>query len=73
MDIGLAAAHLGSLGVQLNCNVLLYDYSGYGLSTGIVREANLYADIQAAWDFLTIQYVRVCVPTVSGIRPTQLK
>lgn len=34
-------------------NVLAYDYSGYGLSTGRPSERAAYADIEAAYDYLT--------------------
>lgn len=34
----------------LGLNVLLFDYRGYGQSTGRAREAGLYLDAEAAWD-----------------------
>ncbi|HEX6036498.1 alpha/beta hydrolase [Longimicrobium sp.] len=34
-------------------NVLAYDYSGYGLSTGRPSERAAYADVEAAYDYLT--------------------
>lgn len=34
-------------------DVLAYDYSGYGLSTGRASERAAYADIDAAYDYLT--------------------
>ena len=34
-------------------NVLAYDYSGYGLSTGRPSERAAYADAEAAYDYLT--------------------
>lgn len=34
-------------------NVLAYDYGGYGLSTGRPSERGAYADINAAYDYLT--------------------
>ncbi|HOK90103.1 MAG TPA: alpha/beta fold hydrolase [Candidatus Hydrogenedentes bacterium] len=34
-------------------SVLLYDYGGYGRSTGKPSESRCYADIRAAWDYLT--------------------
>ncbi len=37
---------------DLGLNVLLYDYRGYGKSQGTPSEAGLYADAQAAYDFL---------------------
>src|SRR5436190_2902932 len=38
---------------ELNCSVLIYDYPGYGRSTGKVSEQTCYAAAQAAWDWLT--------------------
>lgn len=38
---------------ELGFNVLLYDYRGYGQSTGKPSEANTYEDIQTAWHWLT--------------------
>lgn len=35
-----------------NINILLFDYRGYGRSTGIPSEAGLYADAQAVYDFV---------------------
>ncbi len=37
----------------LGLNVLLFDYRGYGKSGGRPREAGLYRDAEAAWDYLT--------------------
>lgn len=39
----------------LQVNVLAYEYSGYGKSEGTVSEDNCYADIRAAYDYLTTQ------------------
>jgi fermentation-respiration switch protein FrsA (DUF1100 family) len=38
---------------DLGLNVLLYDYGGYGQSTGSPSEKRCYADIRAMWDWLT--------------------
>jgi len=38
---------------DLGLSVLLYDYGGYGLSTGAPSEKRCYADIRAMWDWLT--------------------
>jgi fermentation-respiration switch protein FrsA (DUF1100 family) len=38
---------------ELNCSVLIYDYPGYGRSTGKASEETCYAAAQAAWDWLT--------------------
>jgi fermentation-respiration switch protein FrsA (DUF1100 family) len=37
---------------DLGCNVLLYDYGGYGRSTGKPSEKRCYADVRAMWDYL---------------------
>ena len=39
--------------VKLPVNVLIIDYRGYGKSEGSPSEEGLYADAQAAWDYLT--------------------
>ncbi len=38
---------------ELDLNVLIYDYRGYGKSEGRPDEAGTYRDAQAAWNFLT--------------------
>lgn len=53
-DIGhlrpfIQAYHLHGFGM------LAYDYRGYGLSEGTPSEQNTYADIEAAWRYLTEQ------------------
>eukprot|EP00053_Salpingoeca_punica_P004463 m.49244 g.49244 ORF g.49244 m.49244 type:complete len:297 (-) comp12804_c0_seq1:360-1250(-) len=52
VDLGQIAIFLASLGQQLQCDIFALDYSGYGISTGAPREANLYADIDAAFGTL---------------------
>lgn len=37
---------------ELGLNVLMYDYRGYGKSTGKPSEAGLYRDVEAAWRWL---------------------
>jgi hypothetical protein len=37
---------------SLGFSVLLYDYGGYGQSTGKPSERRVYADVQAMWDYL---------------------
>ncbi|KAI4369913.1 hypothetical protein MLD38_018307 [Melastoma candidum] len=44
------------LKVNLRVNVMGYDYSGYGASTGKPSESNTYADIEAVYDFLETEY-----------------
>jgi hypothetical protein len=43
---------LSGLSVALAMNVLAYDYSGFGYSEGRKSEANCYADIDAAVEYL---------------------
>jgi fermentation-respiration switch protein FrsA (DUF1100 family) len=38
---------------ELKCSVLIYDYPGFGRSTGKATEQTCYAAGQAAWDWLT--------------------
>ena len=38
---------------SLGFSVLLYDYGGYGMSTGRPSEARTHADVHAMWDWLT--------------------
>lgn len=40
------------LAERLNVNICAYDYSGYGLSSGIASEKNVYADIDAVFLYL---------------------
>lgn len=39
--------------VEWGCNVLLFDYRGYGQSQGSPNEKGTYADAHGAWRFLT--------------------
>jgi uncharacterized protein len=39
--------------VWLGFDVLIYDYGGYGKSDGAPSEQRCFADIRAAWDFVT--------------------
>lgn len=39
--------------LDLGFSVLVYDYGGYGLSTGAPSEQRCYADIRAMWEWLT--------------------
>ncbi|CRG98109.1 alpha/beta hydrolase, putative [Plasmodium gallinaceum] len=38
---------------RLKLNMFAYDYSGYGQSTGIPTETNIYNDVEAAYNYLT--------------------
>lgn len=48
-DIGRMKNYLIELATQINVSVIIYEYSGYGLSTGKPSEENLNADIRAAY------------------------
>jgi fermentation-respiration switch protein FrsA (DUF1100 family) len=50
-DLGGLLARLRAIGV----NVLAYDYEGYGASEGAASEARVYADIDAAYTYLTTE------------------
>lgn len=51
-DLGQMHDLYVELSNMLRVNLLGYDYSGYGASTGKPSEANTYADIEAAFDCL---------------------
>jgi len=51
-DLGLVYEHLKTLSEVLQVNVLGYEYTGYGQSTGTPSEADCYADIAAAFSWL---------------------
>jgi len=56
VDLGAISSFYMGLGSNINCNIFSYDYSGYGASSGRPSEKNLYADIEAAWNFLRTKY-----------------
>eukprot|EP00743_Colponemidia_sp_Colp-15_P008003 GILK01008668.1.p1 GENE.GILK01008668.1~~GILK01008668.1.p1 ORF type:complete len:309 (-),score=25.00 GILK01008668.1:149-1075(-) len=62
-DIGIMTAHLIDFAIQLNVNVFMYEYTGYGLSTGTPSEKDTYADIRAAYSYVT---------TELGLPPSQI-
>lgn len=51
IDLGHAHRICVSLSVALKCDVVSYDYSGYGHSGGKPSEKNIYEDIKAAWEY----------------------
>ncbi|XAR65327.1 hypothetical protein NMG60_11009412 [Bertholletia excelsa] len=55
-DIGHMFKFYVQLSDQLSVNVMGYDYSGYGLSTGEPSEQATYADIEAAYTCLKENY-----------------
>ncbi|XP_057698311.1 alpha/beta hydrolase domain-containing protein 17A [Corythoichthys intestinalis] len=56
VDLGQMSSFYIGLGSRIDCNILSYDYSGYGVSGGRPSEKNLYADIDAAWHTLRTRY-----------------
>ncbi|XP_004489539.1 uncharacterized protein [Cicer arietinum] len=55
-DLGQMFELFVELSNRLRLNVMGYDYSGYGQSTGKPTEYNTYADIEAAYKCLKEQY-----------------
>jgi fermentation-respiration switch protein FrsA (DUF1100 family) len=56
-------AHLLDMACSNGWGMLLFDYRGYGKSSGAPEESGLYLDAQAAWDWLTAE---------RGIRPARI-
>ncbi|GLJ36766.1 hypothetical protein SUGI_0740590 [Cryptomeria japonica] len=55
-DLGQMYELFVELSLHLRVNLMGYDYSGYGQSTGKPSEHNTYADIEAAYKCLEEQY-----------------
>ncbi|KAL2933301.1 Alpha/beta hydrolase domain-containing protein 17C [Bienertia sinuspersici] len=55
-DIGQMYELFIELSIHLKVNIMGYDYSGYGQSTGKPTENNTYADIEAAYKCLEESY-----------------
>ncbi|KAF3683990.1 Alpha/beta hydrolase domain-containing protein 17B [Capsicum annuum] len=55
-DLGQMYELFIELSIHLRVNILGYDYSGYGQSTGKPSEQNTYADIEAAYKCLEENY-----------------
>ncbi|KAF8789052.1 alpha/beta hydrolase domain-containing protein 17C-like [Argiope bruennichi] len=51
VDVGLIHRLCVDLSQMTGCDVVTYDYSGYGQSSGKPSERNMFADIKAAWDY----------------------
>lgn len=52
-DLGMIYDWFNDLARVLRCNIMAYDYTGYGKSNGTPAEDNCYADIDAAYTYLT--------------------
>ncbi|GAB2269739.1 hypothetical protein Dimus_004660 [Dionaea muscipula] len=55
-DIGQMYELFVELSIHLKVNIMGYDYSGYGRSSGKPTESNTYADIEAAYKYLEESY-----------------
>ncbi|KAI4388994.1 hypothetical protein MLD38_001269 [Melastoma candidum] len=55
-DLGQMCELFAELSAHLKVNLMGYDYSGYGQSTGKPSEQNTYADIEAAYRCLVEKY-----------------
>uniref|UniRef100_A0A803L667 Serine aminopeptidase S33 domain-containing protein n=1 Tax=Chenopodium quinoa TaxID=63459 RepID=A0A803L667_CHEQI len=55
-DLGQLYDLFVQLKINLRVNLMGYDYSGYGASTGKPSEANTYADIEAVYQCLQTEY-----------------
>ena len=62
-DLGMIYDWFSDLARVLRVNIMAYDYSGYGKSSGTPSEENCYADIEAAYRYLT---------EVRQVRPEQV-
>merc|ERR1712039_1051366 len=51
-DLGLIVQYFRQLARRLTVNILAYEYTGYGQSTGVPEEESVYADIEAAFKYL---------------------
>lgn len=56
VDLGKLCNFLFTLGQRLCCNIFIYDYSGFGRSTGSPTEKAIYADADTALELLTTKY-----------------
>lgn len=55
-DLGLLRDHIIDLARHLKVNILAYDYSGYGRSTGKPSPSNTYADCEAAFEHVLSEF-----------------
>lgn len=55
-NMGHRLQNVTGLYFTCRCNVLLVDYRGYGLSTGVPTERGLHADARATFDYLLTRH-----------------
>jgi pimeloyl-ACP methyl ester carboxylesterase len=51
-DLGMIYDWFNDLARVLRVNIMAYDYTGYGKSSGVPNEESCYADIEAAFQYL---------------------
>lgn len=51
-DLGMIHSYFEHVSIIWNVNVFAFEYTGYGLSTGEASEKNVYADAEAAYNYL---------------------
>lgn len=56
VDLGNLCNYLFTFGQRLGCNVLVYDYSGFGQSSGTPTEKAVYADAETVLQLLLSKY-----------------
>lgn len=54
-DLGLSLPYLDRMADVCGCDVIAYDYLGYGISEGIPSEENCYLAINAAYEYASRQ------------------
>lgn len=53
-DVSMIYGWLRDLSVRLKVNVASYSYTGYAKSEGTPSEENVYGDVEAVWEYLTV-------------------
>jgi pimeloyl-ACP methyl ester carboxylesterase len=51
-DLGCMRDHLIDLAYRLRCNIVCYDYTGYGLSSGKPSPSNTLSDVEAVHEYV---------------------
>lgn len=53
--------------LELNCQIMMYDYRGFGHSEGKPSETGLYADAEAAWNWLVeVKHIEPAAIVIHG-------
>lgn len=51
-DLGIATSDASAYADYLDCDICIYEYSGFGIATGKPSEQNCYADVYAVYDYI---------------------